>query len=638
MRIDTVRIRNFRCYKEGVNGEWGVIFRPRNQLNLIIGSNGSGKTALLDAINITLNADGRSNQALISEYDFPYGDISRKISIEIALVDVENVLDKFESDIQWIDPINGEPLEQQGHDIDETRHEKAVIVRFEAKLDESSGEIEWQWLLPKFPETEMEGVKKLERAQLQAIGFCRIKPVVTSGAFTLGEYAELGRRLKRMEYRLGKLPGKLKSEPKLPECCLGALQCATCEEKANCMSEQPGSSTAGKTLGAVLKEIADNAKSILGGKSWEAMQASLGPRYGGMGSSLSALTLGMNPNVDHTKFLPFERFSSGEKYALSFALATSSFPGEQPLILLLEEPETALSPSAVASVLGELQKKQGDVLPQVLASSHSETVLRSFPVDSIFLMDGDRKPVLLHEVLSSSGSRLSMSQFEFLIMPGEASALFADKVLLVEGEGEVIVSGALERLAVAVSSSGLGCDSYASKGWCVFDAKGAAGIEESIKALRAMGKKVAALFDGDETGKKYAEEVKDLCPTFVFQSSKVGEPCLEEALLYGSRQSNNVLTAFFNNSECTGCSKRSGSKCWREKYDCYLGGRDGRKRYLQKLCLEQYRSGNDYPPAFKALLPKLDTATPGQIHMISVDAPSIAVDRGDRGGRASTGD
>lgn len=626
MRIDTVRIRNFRCYKEGLNGEWGVIFRPRKQLNLIIGSNGSGKTALLDAINITLNAEGRSNQALITEYDFPYGDISKKVSIEITLVDVEKVLDKFESDIQWIDPNNGEPVEQQGQDIDETRHEKAVIIQFEAKLDESSGEIEWQWLLPKFPETEMEAVKKLDRSQHQAIGFCRIKPMITSGAFTLGEYAELGKRLKRMQYRLGKLPSKLKSEPKLPRCSLGALECATCEEKENCMPEQPSNNTAGKTLGKVLKEIADNAKSILGGKSWEAMQASLGPRYGGMGSSLSALTLGMNPIVDYAKFLPFERFSSGEKYALSFSLATSSFPGEQPLILMLEEPETALSPSAVASILGELQKKQGDVLPQVLASSHSETVLRSFPVDSIFQMDDNRKPVLLHDVLSLTGSRLSKSKFEFLIMPGEASALFADKVLLVEGEGEAIVLGALDRLAVKVSSFGSSCDSYALKGWCVFNAKGADDIRESIKALQSMGKKVAAVFDGDGPGKSYAEQVKGLCPTFVFRSSMEAEPCLEEALLYGSRQANNVLTVFFNNSECVSCPHKPRKRCWREHYECkYLGDRHVRKRHLQKLCLEQYRSDNDYPPAFKTLLPKLDTVMLGEIHLISIDAPNIAV-------------
>ena len=66
MKIHTIRIRNFRCFGENTHGEWGLIFRPGQNLNLVAGPNGSGKTAMLDAIDLVMNAEGRSNRALIA--------------------------------------------------------------------------------------------------------------------------------------------------------------------------------------------------------------------------------------------------------------------------------------------------------------------------------------------------------------------------------------------------------------------------------------------------------------------------------------------------------------------------------------------------------------------------------------------
>ena len=57
MKIDTLRVRNFRCFEEDIDGEWGVTFRPNRDLNLIIGPNGSGKTAILDALDIVMNVE-----------------------------------------------------------------------------------------------------------------------------------------------------------------------------------------------------------------------------------------------------------------------------------------------------------------------------------------------------------------------------------------------------------------------------------------------------------------------------------------------------------------------------------------------------------------------------------------------------
>jgi len=99
MKIHTIRVKNFRCYPENENNQWGVEFSPNPDLNLLIGPNGAGKTALLDAIDIVMNVEGRTNQSLISEYDFPACNTSKKICIEIVLTDIGQALSEFESDI-----------------------------------------------------------------------------------------------------------------------------------------------------------------------------------------------------------------------------------------------------------------------------------------------------------------------------------------------------------------------------------------------------------------------------------------------------------------------------------------------------------------------------------------------------------
>ena len=63
MKIHTIRIRNFRCFgSDAVHDEWGIVFQPQAGLNLLVGPNGCGKTALVDAIDIAFNPEGHTNR------------------------------------------------------------------------------------------------------------------------------------------------------------------------------------------------------------------------------------------------------------------------------------------------------------------------------------------------------------------------------------------------------------------------------------------------------------------------------------------------------------------------------------------------------------------------------------------------
>lgn len=626
MRIDSIKIRNFRCFPEKDGGNWGVQFRPNMHLSLLVGPNGAGKTAILDALDLVLNTENRSNQSLITEYDFPNCDTTKPIYIEVSLIDLGEIRGEFASDIQWIDPADGILVEEKGILPDNNCHREAVIVALDAFLDERSGAIEWRWLLPKFPATSIESAKELSRSQHQALGYFRVRPTISAGTFTFGHYSVLGRHLKKLQYRLGKLPKCLKGQIDLPTCTLSDPQCSTCSSISDCMPDSednvpPSRQDSLPTIGTVLNEIVSNARKMLNSSEWTDMQPGLGPRYGGLSSALAALTLGLRHNSEvHQAFIPFDRLSAGEKYALSFSLAKAQIPGERPPVIVMEEPETALYPSAISTLLREVQAIPSGKEPQVIVSSHSEAVLRCFIPDDIFIIKKGHDPKKLMDIVC--GIKPSGGHFqkpEYLIMPGGPSVLFADKVLVMEGARDVIIAGHLDRLAAKCAAVCTGPHvSFTMKGWCVFHATGADQIMDCIRVFNALGKKTSAVFDGDDTGQKYAEQVKDICPTFVYSSCHYKEPALEEVLLAGIPfdDAKQILKEFDN---CSSCPHGTPKTCWTIRGKCPKGDKDDRKILLQTLCLEVYEQKGLFPPAFKNLLQQIDLATPGKVYNLNAD-------------------
>lgn len=626
MRIHTVRISNFRCFGHSTSTGWGVIYKPHVGLNLVIGPNGSGKTALVDAVDLVLNADGRGNRSLITEYDFPYCDPTRRMYIEITLTDLGESLVVFESDVQWIDPSDGLPIEIGTLVPDDSQHERAVTVALEARLDADDGEIKWQWLLPKFPSTEIEQAKELNRTQHESLGYVRIRPTITAGSFSLGEYSSLGRLLRKLRYRLGKIPELLKPATVAPQCDISQRQCESCPQKADCLPASDNDTAAASppvTLGERLQQLVGQASATIGSHGWNDMTPGIGPRHAGLGSGLTVGLRGFNDGK--TAFLPFERLSTGEKYALAFAVAAARVPGHQTPIILAEEPETALYPTAVSKLIFDLQRHSGGHSPQVIMTTHSESVLRCFTTDSIFVLTKNRQPVSLASIVQtmwpSSNKDTSAYALECMIMPGGPGSLFANKVLVVEGAAEAVVAGHLDRLAVQVQGDTIQpSTSFASLGWSLSAAYKATNIPERVRLLRGIGKQVAVIVDGDDPGKATAEATKAIAPTFILTSATEKLPTLEDALLLGLSPADQqaVLNDFHTFPGCATCSERM-QKCWHKRACRGTPERPMHKVDLQEACLNRYRDTGKYPTAFTRLLSQIDTAIAGTIIPICVE-------------------
>jgi len=220
MRIAKVEIRNFRCFTETEDGDPGLVFCPNKERNLVVGPNGSGKTALFDAIDLVLNPEGRGNPYLVSEYDFPMCDGSSKtMRIDISLVDLGDVEPLFSGDIQWITADTSKVIDETQEPPDENKHMRAVVVRLEAAVDPDDGELRTRWLLPKHTPTDVTEPTELGHKQHQALGYFRIHPAITRGAFTLGARSALGRHLRKLEFRVGLVSEKLMTKLRPSTCC-----------------------------------------------------------------------------------------------------------------------------------------------------------------------------------------------------------------------------------------------------------------------------------------------------------------------------------------------------------------------------------------------------------------------------------
>jgi hypothetical protein len=306
-------------------------------------------------------------------------------------------------------------------------------------------------------------------------------------------------------------------------------------------------------------------------------------------------------------FIPFDRLSAGEKYALSFALAKAQIPGERPPVIIMEEPETALYPSAISVLLRDVQSIPSGKEPQVIVSSHSEAVLRCFIPDDIFIIEKGHSPQkLMDAVRNINPSKGHFQKPEYLIMPGGPSVLFADKVLVMEGARDIIISGHLDRIAAKYAAvSACPHISFAMKGWCVFHAFGADQIMDCIRMFQTLGKKTAAVFDGDDTGRKYRKKSK----------ISVQPSCIVPAITSNRRLRRHYWQAcrpmMQNKSSLSLTIVRMSPWCTKKSMldnggKCPKGSKDDRKNLLQNLCLEAYEKQNLFPSAFKNLLQQID--------------------------------
>lgn len=192
---------------------------------------------------------------------------------------------------------------------------------------------------------------------------------------------------------------------------------------------------------------------------------------------------------------PFYRQGTGTINMLVLAMLSQIAEGKQNVIFAMEEPETAIPPYAQKRIVHEVRK----LASQALFTSHSPYVLEEFNVEETVVLGRDasgmlaRKTITLPENVKSKRYR---QEFRTRFCEG----LLARRVLIVEGATEASAFPvACRRL------SELKPDTYSSLealGICTVDAGSEGDIPGMAKLYRELSKHSFALCDKQEDGNK----------------------------------------------------------------------------------------------------------------------------------------
>jgi putative ATP-dependent endonuclease of the OLD family len=178
---------------------------------------------------------------------------------------------------------------------------------------------------------------------------------------------------------------------------------------------------------------------------------------------------------------------------LNARLADAYDKHSEPL-LVLEEPEAHLHPSAIRSLWSMLDALKG----QKVIASHSGDLLAAVPLKSVRRLarrDGETKVFRLGD---STLNAVDERKIGYHVRAKRGQLLFARCWLLVEGESEFwMLPEAAKLCGYDLELEGVCCVEFAQ-----------CGIESLIKVAKDFGIEWYCLADGDPEGVKYASEAK----------------------------------------------------------------------------------------------------------------------------------
>ena len=500
MKVSRIRIQNFR----GI--QFAEFCLPDHVV--LIGDNNTGKTTVLEALNLVLGPDRLSRYPPINEHDFfrgkyltkalttevseqhaveerglsseiepgisGFSEEARSPRIEIEVV-VTHLSDeqkaKFSDYIEFWDHSQNEfYTEPNPTGVDSKTMIEAFRVTFHGWYDIEEDEFEGNTYYSRTL-SEYENPTLFTRKDKQVCGFLYLRSLRTgSRALSLERGSLLDVILRLKEIR-----------PQIWETTLRQVSSIT-------VANDPELG-----ISPILESIATALKKYV-------------PTEWGVGPSLRVSNLtrehlrqvitafiatdGENHNA------PFYRQGTGTINVLVLAMLSQIAEDKQSVIFAMEEPETAVPPYTQKRIVQEVRRLSN----QCIFSSHSPYVLEEFDIDETIVLALDthgtlkRQPIVLPENVKLKRYR---QEFRTRFCEG----LLSRRVLVAEGTTEAsafpVVCRRLETINSEVYSS------LDALGVSTVDAGGDTNILGMVKLYRSLGKKVFVVCDKQE------EEYKD---------------------------------------------------------------------------------------------------------------------------------
>lgn len=192
---------------------------------------------------------------------------------------------------------------------------------------------------------------------------------------------------------------------------------------------------------------------------------------------------------------PFYRQGTGTINMLVLAMLSQIAEGRQNVIFAMEEPETAIPPYAQKRIVHEVRK----LASQTLFTSHSPYVLEEFALDETVVLGRDAGGILIRRAIvlpESVKPKRYRQEFRTRFCEG----LLARRILVAEGATEASAFPVVCRRLAELKP-----DTYSSLealGICTIDAGGETNISDMAKLYRELGKRTFAICDKQNDGNK----------------------------------------------------------------------------------------------------------------------------------------
>lgn len=192
---------------------------------------------------------------------------------------------------------------------------------------------------------------------------------------------------------------------------------------------------------------------------------------------------------------PFFRQGTGTINMLVLAMLSQIAQDKQNVIFAMEEPETAVPPYAQKRIVHEVRK----LASQTIFTSHSPYVLEEFAIDETVVLSRDAQGSLVQSAIALPGS-VKLKRYHREFRTRFCEGLLARRILIAEGATEATAFPTVCRRL-----SDLKPETYRSLeslGICTIDAGGEGNIADLAKLYRDLGKRTFGLCDKQADQKK----------------------------------------------------------------------------------------------------------------------------------------
>lgn len=425
MQIRALKLRNFRSFRE-------VTLEFSNP-SVLIGGTGSGKTTILDAIDLVLTP---RRWPVIDELDFTDREVGQlddpvTLCIEVVLGDLDEP-GRFADRLEVY--VGGGEVDKEA-DLAHLNDDQAVVrMALQAELDPETGEFSESFIFPGFPLPDSDDFEPLGRSDRRSTRFLYLpSPRRESDSLTMAWWSPLGRLLHHHDVH--------------PAEALRQLA-RTLEGEAT------------ELLASVenLDQVRDDIQSVLEAASPESWDLDFG-LFTGSGRELLRAVQATLPTPSDGR-VPISGWSQGERAVAALAIDLALARRNPPAIIAIDEPELHLGPARQRNLIDALRNEGG----QLLLATQSPDIVRSFDLETIVATRRTERgphvwrppaahaptllriPALMPQVAEGLSARATVvcegrsdvMSLETMALRSESPSFDAQEAVLVEGEGSQV--------------------------------------------------------------------------------------------------------------------------------------------------------------------------------------------------------